>query len=648
MRSGGLRKLKEIVLYGRPFSGDRWLFLILFLTLTLRTYHLAYPAWDYHNWRQTITLMVARDLALPRHGFPLLHPQVSWIAERSSDPSYFSAEFSIQSVLAALLYKIFGQSEAAARLVTIAFSLLGICCLYDLLNRGADRTVARIGAFIFALLPYHLFFGRVFMPDVPALALALAGLDVLDHWTSHQRKCCLTAAGILTALAILQKPRMILVMLPALYLFCWVYGRSLLRRWEPYIFVLIASLPEAGWYMHAAAMERQTAVSAFNIPPELFAHHLDLWFDRGYLHRVLGALGSEALSPVGLGLAAVGFLFAARSRAVWVFRWYVLGVACVLLLIPGVIPNNLYYLSMLLPGGAALAAAVLARVPIYLRTPILAAFAVGAIYSALPMYEPDRMPHDLGILLRTLTEPQDLLATESGGSPSVLYYANRRGWLMEGEYNLDRVEHLQHAGAHYYVDTFLNDASRQPAFFRALDRRYQRLTADDAPWQIYDLTAPPGALSIAPRETPGARTVNFDDQIQFRGISIRSLQDWPPSFEVVNYWKCLKTPSAELRVFVHITNYSGRTVAQQDHWPEGGLFPTLIWAAGDIIRDRYVLTVPGTLAAGKYQVRVGWFDPSRGPRLPILNPTPSDEADSAKVAEIDVRSPPRYGWFSPD
>ena len=53
------------------------------------------------NWRQTITLMVPRDMA--RHGFPLVHPQVAWIRERASDPSYFNAEFSIQSVLASWL-----------------------------------------------------------------------------------------------------------------------------------------------------------------------------------------------------------------------------------------------------------------------------------------------------------------------------------------------------------------------------------------------------------------------------------------------------------------------------------------------------------------------------------------------------------------
>lgn len=101
-------------------------------------------------------------------------------------------------------------------------------------------------------------------------------------------------------------------------------------------------------------------------------------------------------------------------------------------------------------------------------------------------------------------------------------------------------------------------------------------------------------------------------------------------------------------MFVQITNSAGRTIAQQDHWPQAGRFPTSKWTTGDIIRERYVLVLPGSLAAGKYQVRVGWFDPSRGLCLPILNPTASDEADRATVAEVEVRSPPAYGWFSTD
>src|SRR3954467_14695534 len=115
------------------WRGDYWLWLIILLALCLRTYHIAYPPWDYHNWRQTQTLMVARDF--DRHGFRLLHPQVQWVNARGPDnPSYFSGEFSIESVIAALLYNLFGESDTLARIVVITFSLFGILCLYELLN----------------------------------------------------------------------------------------------------------------------------------------------------------------------------------------------------------------------------------------------------------------------------------------------------------------------------------------------------------------------------------------------------------------------------------------------------------------------------------------------------------------------------------
>jgi len=625
---------------------DSWFYAILLLALALRSYHFAYPAWDYHNWRQTITLMIARDFA--RHGFPLFHPQVAWIGNQPSDPSYFNAELSIESVLAALLYKTFGESDLAARSVIVAFSLVGIVCLYNLLERRAGRMTARFAAFIYALLPYHLFFGRVFMPDIPAITLALASLDVLDRWTDNRKAAYLVGAGVLTALAVLQKPRVFLVMMPALYLFWLAYGKSLPRRREPYLFVLIACLPEFGWFLHGVSMEAHTAVGAINIPQEFFAHHLGLWIQSSYLHRVIGALAFESFSPVGLGLALVGGLLPARNRAAWVARWWVVGGALVLLPIPGVIPENLYYLAMLLPGGSMLAGIALSRMRIHFSAIVMVVFAAGAIYSAIPLYQPDRMPYDLGILLKSLTIPADLLATETGGNPNVLYYADRRGWLLNGAYDVERVQHLRHAGARYYVDTFLGDFARHRQFFQTMDTRFQRLTGDDAPWQIYDLGGTPGPVRFPNEDTPSSQIVTFGEQIQFRGASLRPLIGWPGCFEVINYWQCRKPLATDLQVSVHITDSAGQVVAQQEHQPQGGWFPASKWTAGDIVGDRYVLVLPGSLPGGKYQIWIGWFDSLRRQRLSILDPTASDKADYAKIAEIDARPPPRYGWFSPD
>ena len=641
-------KLLERVL---PIYGDRWLYLILLLAFALRTYHLAYPPWDYDNWRQTITLMVARDFA--QHGFHLLHPQVLWVShDRPSDPSYFSAEFSIQSVVAAILYKLFGDSGAVARLVVIAFSLLGIYFLYDLLNRRAGPLAARLGAFVYSLLPYHLFFGRVFMPDVPALSLAVGGLDLLDRWTDDRKWRTLLPAAALTALAVLQKLTVIFVALPALYLFWAAYGRRFLLRREPYIFAAIAALPSLAWYTHAVGMARQSGFAIMQ--PELFGRRLELWFQPQFVREVFNALAAEAFSPLGLVLALVGLFWPARGRAAWLFRLWVAAAASLLILTPGVLPENHYYLSLLLPGGAALAGLALAALASYrnasfLLVPVLALFAAGAIYSALPLYQSDRSPWELGVLLDRLTAPEDLIVTETGGSPHVLYFAGRRGWMLVREYNLARVERLAQAGARYYADSFLADPGQRREFFRTLDARFQRLTPEDALWPIYDLTSSTGPLLEMPtEEIQNPYVVNFGGQIELRGISLRKLLARPASFEVTYYWKCLKEPAASFRIFVHITNAAGQIAYQQDHWPLYGRFPTSRWKAGDIVSERYVVALPDSLPKGRYQIRLGWYDPARGPRLPILTPGASDQEDRARVAEIEVPRARRYHWFRAD
>jgi hypothetical protein len=253
----------------------------------------------------------------------------------------------------------------------------------------------------------------------------------------------------------------------------------------------------------------------------------------------------------------------------------------------------------------------------------------------------------LGVVLNHLAAPSDLLATETGGSPNVLYFADCRVWLLDREYSLERLEHLRQAGARYYADTFARDAQEQRQFFSALAGRFTRLTSEDAPWQIFDLAATPGPLRTNPAgEIQISRTVNFADRIELRGVFVRPLLDWPASFEVTYDWRCLKTIAADLRVFVHIANTAGETVYQQDHWPQAGRFPTSRWQPGDIVRERYVIALPGSLPAGMYNVRLGWFDPVRGPRLPVRNPSALDRDDSVAAAEIEVTLPPGNGWFS--
>jgi hypothetical protein len=628
--------------------GDGWLLAIILLALVLRTYHVAYPPWDYHNWRQTQTLMVARDFA--RHDFKLLHPQVQWVGNgQPEDPSYFSGEFSIQSLLAALLYRLFGEHEILARTVVITFSLFGIYFLYGLLSRRAGPIAARLGAFIYALLPYHVFFGRVFMPDVPALSLALGGLFFLDRWTDNRKPATLLAAAVLTAMAILQKLTVIFVGLPALYLFWLAKGRHLFVRGELYVFAGIVGAPTLAWYIHTSTMARHSGF-AF-VQPGLFGSHLESWFQAGFLQRIFASLSSEAFSPIGLALSVLGFFWPARGPAFWIFRLWVAGAGLLLLLIPDLLSANYYYFSLLLPGGAALGGLALAklasnRTTYPLLAVILVIFAIGAIGSALPLYQEDRAPRDLGILLNRLTIPSDLIVGETGGSPNMLYFADRRGWMLAQQYDLGLVQKLVKAGALYYADPSSADLAQKREFFQAMDANFERLTPDEGPWPIYRLSAAPAPF----RELPAGETrrplhVNFGGEIELLAVSLRRLTETPASFELLYFWRCLKESAMDFQAFVQIENPAGEAVYDAKYRMLTGSSSSS-WKVGETVRERKVVVLPASLPKASYQIWVGWFDSARAAPLAILKPDPKNKQDCVRIGKVEIHQTPSYGWFS--
>jgi 4-amino-4-deoxy-L-arabinose transferase-like glycosyltransferase len=466
---------------------------VLALAFALRCWHLTDPAWDYHNWRQTITLMVARDYS--RH-FDLLHPTVLWLSNGA--PVYFNAEFSIQSILAAILYRLTGESDAAARLVVIAFSLAGIAWLYQLLHRRSSPLAAFLGALLLAVLPYSLFFGRVFMPDVPAMSLALGGISMLDGWTDNRRTRDLIAASVLTSLAILQKLTVAFVALPVLYLFVQVYGRKILLRRETYVFAAVALAPSLAWYRHAYHLGRNSGSAVMQ--PGLFFNGLSRWLHPDFAAPLFKALALEAFSPLALALVLTGFFWPASDRLSWLLRLWMIGAAGILGLMPNALPANHYYFTVLLPGGAGLMALALSRLTpdrrsFGLLAIVMCVVIAGSLASTAPFFVPDRLPFEMGRYLNRVTAPTDLIVTESGGSPNVLYYADRRGWMLDRQYDPAVLERFCRAGAVWYADAFASDAADHAAFFHLLDARFPRMSPPDAPWRVYRLQQGPSAVS---------------------------------------------------------------------------------------------------------------------------------------------------------
>jgi len=94
----------------------------------------------------------------------------------------------------------------------------------------------------------------------------------------------------------------------------------------------------------------------------------------------------------------------------------------------------------------------------------------------------------------------------------------------------------------------------------------------------------------------------------------------------------------DLTVFVHLTDGTGRPVAQHDGPPCGGGCPTTTWAPGDEIVDRETVTLPGSLPPGSYGLTIGLYDPNSGARLKRSDHAPPDQPDFVRLGTVDVTS----------
>ncbi|MBE7549490.1 MAG: glycosyltransferase family 39 protein [Anaerolineales bacterium] len=141
---------------------------------------------------------------------------------------------------------------------------------------------------------------------------------------------------------------------------------------------------------------------------------------------------------------------------------------------------------------------------------------------------------------------------------------------------------------------------------------------------------PPPGVTVTAAAPKYKIDVTLGEQIKLLGFDLMSRQASEPTKSVPNlptfqpsdslhlalYWQALAIPATDYTVFAHLRNAAGETVAQKDGLPAGGVYPTGLWEAGEIIKDE--VTIPlDTLAPGSYQLAVGMYNLATGARLPV-------------------------------
>jgi hypothetical protein len=92
-------------------------------------------------------------------------------------------------------------------------------------------------------------------------------------------------------------------------------------------------------------------------------------------------------------------------------------------------------------------------------------------------------------------------------------------------------------------------------------------------------------------------------------------EDTDDGVRVTLYWQAADDLTTSLRLFVHLLDPADRIVAQSDGVPVDWTRPTTGWAPGEIVTTEHNLAVE----AGEYGLRIGWYDPVTGVRVPLAD-----------------------------
>jgi hypothetical protein len=133
----------------------------------------------------------------------------------------------------------------------------------------------------------------------------------------------------------------------------------------------------------------------------------------------------------------------------------------------------------------------------------------------------------------------------------------------------------------------------------------------------------------------GAR---LGDAVELVGYSLERPADvvYPQdTLRLTLVWRCLGEIETPYTVFTHLLDEAQQVRGQKDNPPQGGRYPTTLWAPGEIVVDPYQIDVDANAPSGTYVIEVGMYDPATMARLPVRSPTGAD-ADRVLLAQIQV------------
>ncbi len=426
-----------------------WLLLaISIVSVGVRLISIRQPFIDQWSWRQSDVAAIARNYY--EHGFHFGHPQIDWAGDAAG---YVGTEFPVLPFAAALSYKLAGVQEWVGRIQAVLCFAAALPFFFLLTRRLFGETTAIWATFFYAFAPLGVVASRAFMPDIPSLSLAIIGLYFYVRWLDDQQAHDLLGAALLISFALLIKLPTALIGAPILYLTFAAVGRrgtgandspfgarrrtlevlrATFRRPEIWIFGFVALVPSAIWYWHAYQIAQKY------YPYHFFGAGGFRIESLGWYAKIAAQTATVSLTPVLTLAAVVGLFVAPRGKYRRAFHWW-LGVMLLFIVAAGWGNRHQWYQLPLVPIAAVFGACACDwasgrlrnrnALRLTLAALLIVAFGASAFAYARPYFVPTATElRELGLELKATTPPDALVVAADEGDPTLLYYAERKGW----------------------------------------------------------------------------------------------------------------------------------------------------------------------------------------------------------------------------
>jgi hypothetical protein len=434
---------------------------IVVIGLVLRSYKIHEALGDWHSWRQADTASVAKEY-VKAGKIDLFYPEfhdVSSIPSGLNNPEgWRMVEFPIRDALhgwLAMTFPNLGFLEIG-RGLSVLFSTLTIVTIYFLVLPLSGPTAALASSFIYAVLPYNMFYGRVILPEPMLVMFTMFTLLAYIRYADTRKLGWYLATLVSLIFALLLKPTALIILFPMVGYFFASSNKNLKLFLSSAILPAIAIAPYLLWRRHIAAFPEGIPASSwlFNSNGIRFKGAWFRWLFGERIGKMI--LGYWGLIPVGFGLTKLG----ENKKETLVYGGLLLGTLIYLSVIATGNVQHDYYQIQIMPTISILAGIGISYMLSLKRglgkifPVILITFILG-LSCALSWYElkgffwvNNRAMVEAGQFIDKNTAKDAMVIAPYQGDTAFLYQTNRRGWPIGGEIDV-KIK----AGADYYVTT---------------------------------------------------------------------------------------------------------------------------------------------------------------------------------------------------